>query len=256
MKLDKRTLLAIGSFVGLAASVFCSVKDSFKAKDILDEKKPEGLIDTFKAVAPCYISTAVTVTATTVCIAKGYSVGTAQIATATATATGFSAAVLDRYHAYQKVVRDEFGAEKEQEIYEKAVVMNVNKDHTIFPQLPCDMNGESNNVLFHDMETDIWFRSSVEKVQQAIYHLNRNFQGRGVIFGYEWYDFLGVPLPYDTNEKMMRRGWSINQIIDYGYEIVWIDLFMNYVAKPGKEPYYDLYFDISPNEEAVEECLE
>lgn len=252
MKLDKRTLLAVGSFIGLAASVFCAVKDSFKAKDILDEKKPEGLVDTFKAVAPCYISTAVTVTATTVCIAKGYSVGSAQIAAA----TGLSAGVLNRYHAYRKVVHDELGTEKEQEIYEKAVVMTVNEDHTIFPQLPCDMNGDSNNTLFHDMESDIWFRSSVEKVQQAIYHLNRNFQGRGAIFGYEWYDFLGVPLPYDKYEEMKRKGWSINQIIEYGYEIVWIDLFMNYVVKPGKEPYYELYFDINPNEEAVEEYLE
>lgn len=252
MKLDKRTLLAVGSFVGLAASIFCSVKDSFKAKDALDEKKPEGLLDTFKVVAPCYISTAVSVAATSVCIAKGYSVGTAQIAAA----TGFGAAVLDRYHAYQRVVHDEFGAEKEHEIYEKAVAMTVNEDHAIFPQLPCEFDGKQNDTLFHDVEADIWFRSSVEKVQQAIYHLNRNFQGRAVISGLEWYDFLGVPLPFLTYREMEKRGWSINQFIDYGYEIVWIDLFMNYVTKPGHEPYYELYFDQSPNEEALKEYLE
>ena len=247
MKLDKRALLAIGSFVGLAASVFCSIKDSFRAKDILNEKKPEGILDTFKVVAPCYISTAVSVAATSVCIAKGYSVGSAQIAAA----TGFGAAVLDRYHAYRKVVTEDLGVEKEREIYEKAVAMEVDRDHVIFPQLPCDVTGKDNDALFHDVETDIWFRSTTEKVQQAIYHLNRNFQGMYVMNGLTWYNFLGVPLPYDIHKKMENRGWSVAQFIEWGYEIVWIDLFMNYVSKPGQEPYYDLYFDQPPNEEAL-----
>ena len=248
MNLNKRTLLAVGSFLGLAASVFCAVKDSFKAKEILDEKKPERLLDKFVAVAPCYISTAVSTGVTAACIAKGYTVGTAQIATA----AGLGAAAIDQYHSYRKAVKNELGTEKEHEIY----AMAVNPDHVIFPELPDQVGDEEPVTLFYDVESETYFRSTVDKVQQAIYHLNRQFQFEGELTATAWYDYLGVPLSFAKKYEFSKKGWSVNQFVEDGWEIAWIDLFRDYVCEPGKEPYFRLYFACSPNKEALDGTYE
>ena len=67
---------------------------------------------------------------------------------------------------------------------------------------------------FYDSFSQRYFESTVEKVIQAEYHLNRNFMLAGVISLNDFYEFLGLEKT-DLGDEL---GWS-----SYNGDIYWID---------------------------------
>lgn len=70
-------------------------------------------------------------------------------------------------------------------------------------------------TLFYDFYSKRYFKSTVSKVLQAQYHLNRNYCfGGGSITLNEFYEFLGID-PVENGDVI---GWQIDIS-----EIMWID---------------------------------
>lgn len=67
---------------------------------------------------------------------------------------------------------------------------------------------------FYDSFSQRYFESTVEKVIQAEYHLNRNFMLAGIISLNDFYEFLGL----EKTELGDELGWS-----SYNGDIYWID---------------------------------
>lgn len=68
-------------------------------------------------------------------------------------------------------------------------------------------------VLFYDEFGNRYFESTIEQVQNAEYHLNRNFVLGGLVLLNDFYEFLGLE-PTDYGSTL---GWTVED------ELYWID---------------------------------
>lgn len=121
-------------------------------------------------------------------------------------------ALLDSsYKDYRKKVKDVYGDD-----VDKIIVGEVAKDK--YKKCDIQINDEEKR-LFYDNYSQRYFESTVEYVQGAEYHFNRNFALRGEAAVNEFYDFLGL--------DHIPGGDDIGWVYDGGYEndggCVWID---------------------------------
>lgn len=149
-----------------------------------------------------------------------------------------------RFNSYRQVVREKYGKEKEQELYMEV----VDDDWGITPPLPSKTEDYDNHEVFYDAYSERYFVSSVEKVQQAMYHLNRNFAMRGYAFLNEYYDMLGI-------EKIPEGdsvGWEAGDLMDGGLN-PWIDFYADVKKADENAPKHTcIIFDVDPTVEAIE----
>ena len=205
VKRNASTILTGIGMVGVAATAVTAVKATPKALILLEaEKKKKGeqltKIETIKVAGPAYIPSIIIGVSTITCIFGANYLNKQQQATLAS-----AYALLDRsYREYRNKVKELYG--------ESEVQTEIAKDHYNEDELPEDDGKE----LFYDTYSKRYFRSTIEEVQRAEYHLNRNISMRDYAYLNEFYEMLGLE-PIEP-----ELGWSNKKNIE-GYWRTWID---------------------------------
>lgn len=213
------TVLSIVSVAGLAATVVTAVRATPKAVKILEERKAEKddkltVKETVKATWKCYIPAAAIGVGTAVCII-GANVLNRKVQASLASAY---ALVSNAYGKYKGKVVELYGKEAHDKIIssiaaEKSNAMPITAGS--FIKNSClDFGEKEEEMLFYDEFSGRYFTSTMSKVLQAEYHLNRNYVLAGSVDINEFYDFLGI----SRVECGDAVGWSCCD-----GEIQWID---------------------------------
>lgn len=242
---NKATLLAIVGSIGVIVTAVSAVKATPKAIDILgraeyENKEKLSKKEIVAKTVPVYIPTILIGTATIACI-----IG-ADILSKNQQKCIASAYILaeNAYKDYKNKVRELYGEETHQRILEEiAVAKDVNITASTF--IECanlefkDSNEEER--LFYDFYSSRYFKSTISKVLQAEYHLNRNFILGGRINVNQFYEFLGL------DELMCgdEIGWDIGSglsWIDFNHKLSTLDDGMEcYIIDMVFEPSYSEY---------------
>lgn len=98
---------------------------------------------------------------------------------------------------------------------------------------------QEGNELFYDMYSETWFRSSMEAVRAAEYHLNRNHSLGGCVPAQMFYEFLGLPIDLVDDNV----GWGF-QLMEDG--IYWIDFEHTLSKTEDGEEYTIISFTWNP----------
>lgn len=146
------------------------------------------------------------------------------------------ALISQSYKEYQEKVKELYGEEAHKTVMSALATEKVDKDHTIvatamYGATTLDFGDINEEVrTFYDCFSGRYFESTLSKVLQAEYHLNRNFALGGLYVEVNnFYELLGIA-PIDSGKVL---GW------DCAEDIVWID-FNHYKATldDGMEVYY------------------
>ena len=126
-------------------------------------------------------------------------------------------ALAQSYGEYRRAVAERYGEEEAVRIDEQIAVEQCKHvtmtGYTAVGNCSLDIPDPQKPMLFQEQAGGIIFESTLSKVIEAEYHLNRNFVLGGEAAVSEFYDFLG--LHYDEEDKDI--GWIIDD------EIYWID---------------------------------
>lgn len=216
------TCLASGGVVALSVSVAKAAPkaavqvaaDSRKAHD--GDPYAATKKEAVKSAWKFYIPSAAIGVGTIACIWGAYILDTRR----SANLTSAYALVSESYRRYQSKVKELYGIEAHRKVLD-AIAKEPCEDITLYSQ---DMCGGSSldfgdrdprdKRLFYDSFSGRYFESTVDKVIQAEYHLNRNFLFKGVIPLNEFYEFLGMEKA-DFGDSV---GWS-----SCNGDLYWID---------------------------------
>lgn len=221
------TILICVSVIGMIGTAVLAAKAAPKAKQLLEEaekEKGEELtkLEAVKVAGPVYIPAVATGVLTTVCMFSANS-----FSRKTQAAITSAYALLDQtYRRYQGKVKELFGEEAHKQVIGEIVkedAEDVYIQATGFTNSSLDFGVENEVVRrFYDAYSGRAFDSTIEKVLQAEYHLNRNYAGGG---GCEcvnrFYEFLGLS-PIDGGDRI---GWDVCES-----ELYWID-FDHYIER-------------------------
>lgn len=231
LKKASPTIMTCIGAIGVVVTAVLAVKAAPKATNILDEAKKrrednlsnEGekssdlpIKEKVALTWTCYIPTTIA-GITTICFIFG-----ANVLNQRQQASLISAyALLDQsYRNYKRSVQNVFGEEGHKNVLEDMSVQKVDPDHTItvigaFENSTIDFNIPEEEHLFYDVFSDRHFTSTIGKVLQAEYHINRTFMINGCVTLNDFYSFLGL----DEIEGGDKIGWEV----DYDNEFYWID---------------------------------
>lgn len=223
LKKASPTILTCLGAVGVVATAVLAVNATpkalerlEKAKEVKNDENGENLtrIETIAACWPCYIPAAATGIATIGCIFGANVLNRRQQASLAS-----AYALLNRsYTDYKRKMKELYGEEAHQRIMKELAVEKA-EDIRITGCGLCsssclefeDANEEPR--LFYDSFGERYFQSTISKVLEAEYHLNRNFVLGGFVPLNQFYEFLGIDKLKDGDEL----GWYISD------EIYWID---------------------------------
>lgn len=204
------TILTCMGGVGLVATAVLTAKATPKAMTRVEnarEEKGEELTkaETVIAAAPAYIPPVITGIATLACMFGANVLSKRQQASMVS-----AYALLDNsYKEYKKKVTELYGEDANDNVKEE-----IAKDKYAESELkPAD-----GMKLFYDDFSGRIFESTIEKVQEAEYNINRNLSMYGFATLNEFYDFLGL-VPVDGGDDL---GWSVDMNLGY-YCQEWID---------------------------------
>lgn len=204
------TILTCIGGVGLVATAVLTAKATPKAMARVEdarEEKGEALTkaEIVIAATPAYIPPFITGVATLACMFGANALSKRQQASLIS-----AYALLDNsYKEYRKKVGELYGEDANTN-----VKTEIAKDKCEESELkPAD-----GMKLFYDDFSGRIFESTLEKVQDAEYNINRNLSMYGYATLNEFYDFLGL-VPLDGGDEL---GWSTDMNFDY-YCQEWID---------------------------------
>ncbi|GHU53676.1 hypothetical protein AGMMS49975_12390 [Clostridia bacterium] len=216
----KRSVPTILTFVGVAgvvATTILTAKATPKAMVLLKEaeyEKGEKLTksEVVKSVWRCYIPAAVVGLSTISCIV-GANVLNRKYQTSLASAY---ALLHQSYHKYRTAANSVYGDDADSKI-----LLSVTKDAYVSAEglliYDPELDTANEKVLFYDMYSQRYFKSTMANVMNAQYHANRNLSLRGEICVNEFYEFLGL----DGIKGGDVIGWSFEEFMDFG--ILWLD---------------------------------
>lgn len=225
LKKASPTILSCLGAIGVVATAVLAVKATPKAMELVksdSRKNHDGdpnaatKVEVVKSCWKCYIPAAVTGAATITCIFGANILNRRQ----QASLTSAYALVSRSYSDYKRKVKELYGQETHDRIIKELAAEKVDKDHIIlssggFYGSDLDFEGATEETrLFYDRISDRYFESTIGKVLQAEYHLNRNLTLRGNVSLNEFYSFLGI----ETIPEGDDVGWFIDDD-----EIYWID---------------------------------
>lgn len=213
------TILICVSAVGVVATAVLAAKAAPKAKRLVEEaeaKKGEELtnLEKVKTAGPVYIPAAMTGVLTITCM---FSANTLSRKTQAALSSAY--ALLDQsFKRYQRKVKELFGEGAHKQVVGEILMEDAEKVSLTNPCLLGNTTldfGVDDEVVrrFYDTYSGKAFNSTIERVIQAEYHLNRIFTLGGYASLNEFYQFLGLPEIEGGN----KIGWSYAD----GYE--WVD---------------------------------
>lgn len=225
LKKASPTIMTCISAVGVVVTAVLAAKETPKALEQIDEakslkmvEKGENLthLETIGACWMTYTPSALAGIATIGCIFGANYLNRRQQASLIS-----AYALLDRsFRDYQQSVKNVFGEEGHQRVLEDIAYQKVSSDHTIysvggFRTTTLDFNVPEEEHLFYDSFSDRQFTSTIGKVLQAEYHLNKTFQQNSYATLNEFYNFLGID-PVDGGDDI---GWWVDPENEY----YWVD---------------------------------
>lgn len=224
MKASPTILTCLGA-IGVVTTAVLAVKATPKAMErvkIDSLKNHDGdpnaatKMEAIKSCWTCYIPAVITGAATIGCIFGVNVLNRRQ----QASITSAYALVSRSYTDYKRKVKELYGEETHKQIMESLAAEKVDKNHII--TAPCMIgrscldfeDADEEEHLFYDSFSERYFTSTLSKVLQAEYHLNRNFALRGGDISLNhFYTLLGI----DDIPEGDTIGWFIND------EMSWID---------------------------------
>lgn len=209
------SIAGIGSMIG---SIIFSVKATPKAEKIISERqaeKAEPLTkkEIVKAVWKCYIPTAALGLSAIACVIFSNAISAKRANAAAAALAGLAGT----YEAYRTKVKEKCGEKVHEEIMNEIVVEKA-KDQKLYSfafagPASLDFDEPEEELLFYDEYGGRYFHSTISRVLQAEYHLNRDFAIGGGVSLSEFYDFLGI----EHSEATDNIGWDLES------GIAWLD---------------------------------
>lgn len=222
LKKASPTILSCLGALGVVATVILAVKATPKALErveevkILESGKKMTRMETVAACWQCYIPATATGIATIGCILGANVLNRRQQASLIS-----AYALLNRtYQDYRKSVKNVFGEEGHRRVLQDMAIEQVGKEHTIytsgaFELTTLDFNIPEEEHLFYDSYSGRQFTSTIGKVLQAEYHLNRMFAINGEATLTEFYKYLGIERIPDID----NLGWRV----DVENELYWVE---------------------------------
>ena len=204
------TILTGMAGVGLVATAVLTAKATPKAMTRVEnarEEKGEELtkVETAIAAAPAYIPPLITGAATLICMFGVNALSKRQQASLVS-----AYALLDNsYKEYKKKV---------EELYGEGANNNVKAEIAKDKYEESDIKPADGMKLFYDDFSGRLFESTIQKVQEAEYNINRDLSMRGYATLNEFYNYLGL-VPIDGGDEL---GWSAGMNFDYYWQ-EWID---------------------------------
>lgn len=242
------TILSVIGSVGVVATAVATGRASVDAANTIDEqKKRRGddadltVTDTIRYTCPKFKQAVVLGVATVCCILGANALNRKQ------QASMLAAYVLleERYRKYRAKTNELCGAESDNNVR-----IAVAKDEL-------EPSNRPNVETFYDELSGVMFESTLQDIQNAIYHINRLFVLRGYVEASDYFKAVGI----DTDKvpkDILDTGWyEFRAEAIYGYK--WIDFYIseqqisdddtficNVIHLPV-QPYYDEDDDIIGN---------
>lgn len=214
-------LLTFMGATGVAAVSVMSGKAALKSEKVLRERSqkkgtPLTIPEKVRTILPIYIPVTLMSASTIACVFSANILSRRQ----QNTLTGAYALINQSYQMYKNKVKEICGEDTHQSIIDSIAREKVSNTHIFCPgccqnsTLDFEDNDPEANRLFYDVYSGRYFETSIDKVIQAEYHINRNFILRGDTSLNEFYDFLGLlPIEYGDNV-----GWN-----SCNGDLFWID---------------------------------
>lgn len=210
LKNNSATILSGIGAIGVVGTAVMAAKATPKALELLEEAtdEKEDKLTKFEAVCvagPVYIPTILMGMSTIACIFGANTVNKQKQAALTS-----AYMMLDNsYKKYRNKVKELYGVEADAKIKEEIIKDDYEIEYS---------NPEEEKQLFYEPISERYFESTIEEVQRAEYHLNRNFILRDYANLNEFYKFLGLK----TTQQGEILGWSSYAgYTVYGYS--WVD---------------------------------
>lgn len=210
LKRNASTILTSIGGVGVVVASVMVAKETPKALALLEkaeQEKGESLttLEKVKTAAPAYVPAAIVGVSTLACIVGANVLNTRQQASLMS-----AYALLDSsYKDYKNKVLELYGEDGNKQVKESLAQDKYEEE---------DITVSEDKILFYDEFSRRYFESTIEDVQRAEYHLNRDLSMRDYATVNEFYDYLGLP-HIDGGDEL---GWSTGMNFDYYWQS-WID---------------------------------
>lgn len=216
------TILTVVASVGVIVTTITAVRATPKAVKLLKEaelEKGENLtkVEIIRVAGPSYIPSALLGISTIVCIFGANALNQKKQASL------MSAYVMlnESYKQYRKSAKIVYGEDADDKIHvemaKDAMVATYDWGYQVY-----NMDSESERLLFYDLSSKKYFRTTMAAVLNAQYHVNRNLAIRGDCSLNEYLSFLGVE-GIDGGDDL---GWDISYMVEE-MDCYWLD-FDNY----------------------------
>lgn len=200
-KAHASTILSVASSIGTIAAVVLCGEATVKAVRLVDEKKPEGAIETVKTVAPEYIPTVAATALSIACGFKSNDISKKKTAALT-TLLNLSESMAKDYRS--KVI-ETIGEKKEQEIRDEVAKERAERQNNqLAAMTTANHEGES---LFFDAYSGRYFWSTHEKIMKAFNDVNYKILGSYYASLNDYYEALNNP-KLTPNNMGDEVGWG------------------------------------------------
>lgn len=213
------TILTILGGVGVIGTAVLAATATPKALVLVEEAKEEKgeeltKWEVVKAAAPVYIPAVAAGAGTLMCVFGANMLNKRH----QAAVTSAYALINEAHNQYKNKLKELYGEEAHNNIV-NALAVEKAEEVRVYGQSVatlCDLSvedGTSEPRLFYDEYANRCFESTIERVMNAEYHINRNLVLRGYVTLNEFYEFLGL----EPTEYGSTVGWGIDD------ETYWID---------------------------------
>lgn len=218
------TILTVVASIGVIITTITAVRATPKAIKLLKEaelEKGENLtkVEIIRVAGPSYIPSALLGISTIVCIFGANALNQKK----QASLMSAYAMLNESYKQYRKSAKIVYGEDADDKIHAEmakdAMVSTYDWGYQVYNM---DMDSESERLLFYDLSSKKYFRTTMATVLNAQYHVNRNLSIRGNCSLNEYLSFLGVE-GIDGGDDL---GWDISYMVEE-MDCYWLD-FDNY----------------------------
>lgn len=218
------TFLTVVASVGVIVTTITAVRATPKAIKLLKEaelEKGENLtkVEIIRVAGPSYIPSALLGISTIVCIFGANALNQKK----QASLMSAYAMLNESYKQYRKSAKIVYGENADGKIHAEmakdAMVATYDWGYQVYNM---DMDSESERLLFYDLSSKKYFRTTMAAVLNAQYHVNRNLTVRGDCSLNEYLSFLGVEGIAGGDDI----GWDIGYMMEE-LNLYWLD-FDNY----------------------------
>lgn len=214
------TILTVVASVGVIVTTITAVRATPKAIKLLKEaelEKGENLtkLETVRVAGPAYIPSALLGVSTIVCIFGANALNKKK----QASLMSAYAMLNESYKQYRKSAKTVYGEDADDKIHAEmakdAMVSSYDWGYQVYNM---DMDSESERLLFYDLSSKKYFKTTMAAVLNAQYHVNRNLAIRGDCSINEYLSFLGVE-EVDGGDELR---WDISYMVEE-MDCYWLD---------------------------------